>query len=109
MTTIVTETLTPKEESQVTIKCFATALPPAMYKFYQLMNGLFSEISSRTSGSTGVLEIKRITAFDKSYQHTYKCVPYNQLGEGPSKNITFDVQGKFLLMTSKLSVWNPVE
>ncbi len=70
MITIVTETLTPKEGSNVTINCSATALPPAMYKFYQLMNGLFLEISSSTSGNTGVLEIKRINAFDKSYQRT---------------------------------------
>ncbi len=107
MTTIVAETLTPKEESQVTIKCFATALPPAMYKFYQLMNGLFSEISSRTSGSTGVLEINRITAFDKIYHHTYKCVPYNDFGEGPSKNITFNVQGKFEFIYAKFILLEP--
>ncbi len=98
MTTIVSETLTPKEGSHVSINCSATAVPSAMYKFYQLINGLISEISSSTSGNTGVLEINRITAFDKIYQRTYKCVPYNLLGEGPSKNITFNVQGKFLFI-----------
>ncbi len=67
-----------------------------MYKFYQLINGLFSEILNSTSESTGVLEIIRITALDKSYQRTYKCVPYNKFGEGPSKSISFDVQGNFL-------------
>ncbi len=107
MTTIVRKTMTPKEESHVTINCSATALPPAMYKFYQLMNCLFLEILTSTSGSTGVLEIKRITALDKSYQHTYKCVPYNDFGEGPSKNISFDVQSKFQFIYAKFILLEP--
>ncbi len=95
MTTIVAETLTPKEESRVTITCSATAVPPAMYNLYLLMNGLFFKITNSISERTGAFKIERIPVFDKSYRRTYKCVPYNKFGEGPSKNITFNVQGKF--------------
>ncbi len=109
-TKIITDSLTPVENSPVKINCSATAEPDAKYKFYQVTNASSDiELTNNVDQDSGVLDITSISALADSYNLTYKCVPYNLLGDGPSDSITLDVQGKsltyagfFLLWTSNL-------
>ena len=90
-------TLKPVEKSRVVINCSARAKPDPNFKFYRLDDSKAEiEISSATSKAKGVLVINNISAPDKSYKVIYKCVPYNNLGQGKAKIVTFDVQGETL-------------
>ena len=72
-----------EEGKPLVITCKALANPSAEYKFYH-GGKLIS------SSSTGVLSI--VSAKNED-QGTYRCVPYNSLGEGPEATVTVTVQG----------------
>eukprot|EP00794_Sanderia_malayensis_P011271 gene11271-12451_t len=92
-TSLVSATLKPVVNSQVTMTCNADAYPTAMYKFYQVMpNGTETEISSSSSQTSGNVTISSIKTVTGTFNVTYKCVPYNFLGQGVTKEVTFDVQ-----------------
>ena len=75
----------PVEEGKpLLITCTARANPSAEYKFYR-------DGKLVSSSSTGVLTFVSVKKED---QGTYRCVPYNQLGEGPEASITVTIEGK---------------
>jgi len=75
----------PVEEGKpLLITCTARANPSAEYKFYR-------DGQLVSSSSTGVLTFVSVKNED---QGIYRCVPYNQLGEGPEASITVTIEGK---------------
>lgn len=81
----------PVEEGKpLLITCTARANPSAEYKFYH-------EGKLISSSSTGVLTFVSVKNED---QGTYRCVPYNQLGEGPEASVTVTIEDE-----EKFPVW----
>lgn len=76
-----------EEGKQLVITCTARANPSAEYKFYQ-------DGKLVSSSSTGVLTFVSIKKED---QGTYRCVPYNNLGEGLEASVTVTVQGMYMM------------
>ena len=74
-----------EEGKQLVITCTASANPSSEYKFYH-------DGKLVSSSSTGVLTFVSIK---KDNQGTYRCVPYNNLGEGPEASITVTVEGMY--------------
>lgn len=83
--TLLSSSVEPVEEGKpLLITCTARANPSAEYKFYH-------EGKLISSSSTGVLTFASVKNED---QGTYRCVPYNQLGEGPEASVTVTIEGK---------------
>lgn len=82
--TQLSSSVAPVEEGKLLlITCTARANPSAEYKFYH-------DGKLVSSSSTGVLTFVSVKNED---QGTYRCVPYNQLGEGPEATVTVTVEG----------------
>lgn len=78
------------EGTPLLITCTARANPSAEYKFYR-------DGQLVSSSSTGVLTFVSLKNED---QGTYRCVPYNQLGEGPGASLTVTIEDE-----EKFPVW----
>lgn len=77
----------PVEEGKpLLITCTARANPSAEYKFYH-------DGKLISSSSTGVLTFVSVKNED---QGIYRCVPYNQLGEGPQASLTVTIESMYI-------------
>ena len=90
-----TPTLKPVNGDQVVFTCSSNGLPAPSYRIHRI-NGTDDTVVQDNSSST--YTIPSINYADYiDYKVTFRCVPYNRLGNGPSKNHTLDIQGKFLV------------
>ena len=51
------------------------------------------EVNSSGSDATGILVVPRILHIAYIYKVTYRCVPYNMLGDGADRIVIVDIQG----------------
>ena len=75
------------------LNCTSDALPVAKYRFFRIDADGEREVSSSSSDTTGIMIVSSIMHAASAYNVTYKCVPYNMLGNGVWKTTMVDVQG----------------
>ena len=90
----------PLVNTSVTFTCTSNAVPKAKYRFYRIDSTGESAVSSPISETRGILVVSNILHTNSSYNVTYKCVPYNFLGNGPEKTVMLDVQGSHMIKFS---------
>ena len=90
----------PLVNTSVTFTCTSNAVPKAKYRFYRIDSTGESAVTSLTSETRGNLVVSNILHTNSSYNVTYKCVPYNFLGNGPEKTVMLDVQGSHMIKFS---------
>eukprot|EP00795_Rhopilema_esculentum_P016592 gene16592-8018_t len=81
----------PTEGSVVTFNCSSDSYPAATYRFYRVDNSGDVLVSSSGSEKSGVYTISSVS-YSGAYNVTYKCVPYNLLGNGVAANTTIEIQ-----------------
>ena len=81
--------------TSVVFNCTSDALPVAKFRFYRVTGASENEVSTSSSVSTGVLLESSIMHPPGSYIVSYKCVPYNMLGDGPNKTVVVNVRGTY--------------
>ena len=74
--------------SNLTITCSAIGSPTPRYRFYH-KNGTIVQDSFAASYST----VLRYEDYP-DYSATFKCVPYNVIGEGAAQNVTVEILGE---------------
>ena len=84
----------PLVNSSVAFSCTADAVPVANYRFVRVDGSGEREVSSSNSETTGTLIVSRIMHMSNAYNVTYKCIPYNMLGNGLEQTVMVDIQGK---------------
>ena len=84
----------PLVNSSVVFSCTADAVPVAKYRFVRVGGSGEREVSSSNSEITGILMVSRIMHAPNAYNVTYKCIPYNMLGNGLEQIVMLDIQGK---------------
>ena len=75
--------------------CTSDAVPPAKYRFLRMDASGQSVVSSSNSETKGILVVASIMHTLSVYNVTYKCIPYNLLGNGPEKTMMVDIQGVY--------------
>ena len=98
MVTFTTPTLKPLNGAQVVFTCNSNGLPAPSYRIIRINDSIDTVVQDNSSSTYSIPSINYADYID--YKVTFKCVPYNRLGDGPSKNHTLDIQGKFLLCLS---------
>ena len=73
--------------------CTSDALPVAKYRFLRIDADGEREVSSSSSDTTGIMIVSSIMHAASAYNVTYKCVPYNMLGNGVEQIMMVDIQG----------------
>ena len=84
----------PLVNRSVAFSCTADAVPAAKYHFVRIDGSGEREVSSFNSELTGILLESRIMHTSNAYNVTYKCTPYNMLGNGLEQTVMVDIQGK---------------
>ncbi|XP_065055821.1 hemicentin-1-like isoform X1 [Rhopilema esculentum] len=91
----------PTEGSVVTFNCSSDSYPAATYRFYRVDNSGDVLVSSSGSEKSGVYTISSVS-YSGAYNVTYKCVPYNLLGNGVAANTTIEIQVRPRIMVSAI-------
>ena len=84
-------TLQPVKGSSITFACNADGRPAPNYRFSKKEFFTWKTVQSNNASTYFIPNIAPPSLF--VYKKTFRCVPYNYLGEGASKSITIDVQG----------------
>ena len=95
MVNFATPTLKPVNGDQVVFTCTSNGLPAPSFRIHRINGTDDTVVQDNTSNTYTIPSINYVDYID--YKVTFKCVPYNRLGDGPSKNHTLDIQGKFLV------------
>ena len=74
--------------SSATISCNADGNPTPNFRFYNENGSLLQDSSS--SNYTLTLRFENYQA----YRTTFRCVPYNRIGEGAAQNLTVEILGE---------------
>ena len=93
-TTFSTSNMKPLATSPVIFNCTSDAVPAAKYRFHRVDTTGENLVSSSGSESNGILVVSSIMYTSNVYNVTYKCTPYNMLGNGLEKAMTLDIQGE---------------
>ncbi|XP_065055871.1 hemicentin-2-like isoform X2 [Rhopilema esculentum] len=91
----------PTEGSAVSFNCSSDSYPAATYRFYRVDNSGNVLVSSSGSENSGVYTISSVS-YSGAYNVTYKCVPYNLLGNGSAVTTTIEIQVRPRIMVSAI-------
>ena len=84
--------LKPVNGNNVALTCSSTGVPAPKYRIYKIIRGTSTLI---VDSATGNYTITRISYADYGgYNATIRCIPHNSVGDGPSKDLHLDIQGK---------------
>ena len=72
-----------------TLNCSAQANPPAKYRFYRGQESLFNT----TAGSN--FEVYPTSVSERKTLVIYRCIPFNEYGDGPTQTITVTVHCEY--------------
>ena len=86
----------PLVNTAVTFNCTSDAFPKAKYRFFRINSTGENEVSSLNSETPGIMVVPNILHIASTYNVTYKCVPYNFLGNGIEKTVMLDIQGSYI-------------
>ncbi|XP_065056313.1 hemicentin-2-like [Rhopilema esculentum] len=100
-TTFTASVAKPTEGSAVSFNCSSDSYPAATYRFYRVDNIGNVLVSSSGSENSGVYTISSVS-YSGTYNVTYKCVPYNLLGNGVAANTTIEIQVRPRIMVSAI-------
>ena len=101
--------LKPTNGGNVTLSCSSTGVPTPKYRFYKFVDGNKTLIEG---SRTGKYTLSSISYIDYGgYNATFRCIPYNSVGIGSSKDLHLDIQGKVttyivFIQQDYLSLWS---
>ncbi len=95
-TSLSTSNAKPTNGGSITLTCTSVASPPARYNFYRIVNSTAVEIASNSSSTYTVSNIDYAALGGGGYSVTYRCMPFNRLGNGTTKDVKIDIQGKIV-------------
>ena len=84
----------PMVNTSVTFNCTSDAVPAAKYRFHRIDTTGEHLVSSSGSETIGILVVSRIMYTANVYNITYKCTPYNMLGNGLEKAMMLHIHGE---------------
>ena len=100
-------TIKPLVNTSVLFICTSNAVPVPKYRFFRVDGSGEREVSSYNSDNTGILMVSSIMHTSSVYIVTYKCIPYNLLGNGLEQTVMIDIQGTAISSTVELALVGP--
>ena len=102
-TKLSSNTTEPLVNTSVLFNCTSESVPVAKFQFLRVDSSGEIKVSSSNSENTGILMVSSIIHTSNAYNVTYKCIPYNLLGNGLERTVIVDIQGTSFSSTVKLA------